>query len=1131
MTDQARIAQLVENVRTASAAQQATAERLQNTEPGESRNQQIVSSIAQVRAAERELQQALPAGTTLSQALGVADPSTTPNRETGSQVSGGGVNQPSAQGGNRYLQNVLDGARLGNLQFNIQENILNSYDRYTYHFGLFMVGDQDYERVDIYKDIFSPNSVRKFTLAESGVTAGFNIVDVEIKDSVSPSFRTRNTITSEMTLTLTEPYGMTLVDKMFNASKELGIMNYRFAPLILTLEIRGYTENGVAIRTSPIKKAWKILIIDFESTLNESGSTYRITATSHNSMAFRDQYYMLPTNLVIYVNENGTPTAVAASAPATPTPPAAATRQETVIEYNAMGDVVGTRLVTVPAPASAPAQAATAPAPVQQSIPSGQSPQLTASPTVTPPTRINGSVGQFFTKLGEIMTQFYKNARQNPTTEGVRSRTAVATPFLIYEFQVAPELADQMLDMSPTTNNRRARFSPGSHLREIHVSRVGIGELVDDIMASLTNANWLIVDQESGRIKIPRVESRIEHVGWDGILNDYVKKITFYITIMETLRSVPDPDYGNHYQSSPQNQLTRLQRIADQGLNKLYPYIYSGYNTEIISFEIKFNNLHVIPMPLYGGLTITPSAEGQSAQRRLQTLRGELDNTDRSLVTGRERITALTGQIATVGEQLTNVARNAATPTLAPVTPYTTSSPSRRGRDTRAEQQRQADENAAAGARLAAQQEALRQQQTALQTELGTVNTQLQELERDKLRIETELSQQSIREIVIFDSATAGRLGLNYTPESEVIQRRAASQAQNQSRRQGRNFVEDLSIYQENPAQLSYIGDPRDLNNTSNRSPLTADPRNNPMRNIYSTILGQIYDRAGLQLTEVEMEIRGDPYWLGITNMERIYELDGYLRNGGPRTYASSTTDNRNRPFANYFGRDAQFLLLFRSGQQPSEQTGFMDFTRATTQNQSVFFNGVYNTIEVTHTFSNGKFTQKLLGVRDALVNLNNLPAASAGSTASSQGAASPASPASPAASQPSGINTTQPQAVDPVATARPGSEGTPPVGSPTPASQAAASSTANGPAGDAQRRADNAVILAQTRNEEFVGGTLGVAAQTSGGSIFGSNSGRSIYDPGGPPLTNEQIRSLGVSQAELDRVTQENLARRGSGR
>jgi hypothetical protein len=70
---------------------------------------------------------------------------------------------------------------------------------------------------------------------------------------------------------------------------------------------------------------------------------------------------------------------------------------------------------------------------------------------------------------------------------------------------------------------------------------------------------------------------------------------------------------------------------------------------------------------------------------------------------------------------------------------------------------------------------------------------------------------------------------------------------------------------------------------------------------------------------------------------------------------------------ANYFDYDAHFLLIFRGGQIPEEDTGLQKLEN------SVWFTAVYQTITVTHKFENGTFTQKINAVRDGLINLNGL--------------------------------------------------------------------------------------------------------------------------------------------------------------
>ena len=1075
----ANIDQLVQNVVDARAAQEATVERLRGTGQGEfdSRNQQMLDSIRQVRTAESELQQALPEGTNIDQYLGGA-------KIQGQQSPGGSDVAPTAadggpaaqvssagNGGNRFLQNVLDAHRLGNIQFNLQDNMLNQYDRYTYHFAMHMVSDTDSEKITLHRDIFTPGAIEKITIAESGVTTGFNIVRIEIQDFVSPGFRTRNTLTTELSITLTEPYGMTIVDRMFQASKQLQIKSWRFAPIVLTLEIRGYSDNGTPISSSPIKKAWKILILDFDSTLNESGSVYTITATASNSLAFRDQFYMLPTNVVIQVNEGGKPTSITVTntpppqqpppaaerpvnPPATPntSPPAAGSapqpnpdtpRQPATPPAQNPAPIASdatpgsnSQAGTVPPSTGAPQQPAGTPAPAPtpaQSSPTAVQPPATAgaqnqatgqgqdranAPSSPPPgTPMDGSVGQFFSKLGQIMTDFYRKARADPTATG-------GVPYLIYEFRVAPDLASQQIEITATANARRRTFNINTNGREIHINRVGISELVDDIVASLADKNWFNTTAAHGRVKVPRVESRIEHIGWDGILNDYVRRITFYVSVMETLRAIPNQEYGDRFQNNPTNQLTRLNAIAEQGLHKLYPYIFSGYNTEIIKFDIKFNHLHIIPMPLFQGQTNTPASEGQSEIVRLGQERTELQ----------ARQTSLAAEERTITQSIDTLrsGRQSVTPAQAPQGAVVGQTPGT-----------VPDATAPASNQIAVLEDNLARVRTAQQVNnltLAQIGDNTEEIRN--------------RGVQIFDANTARMLNLPAASAATIARQQAQTQQQLQAARQPRKFLEDINVNSNNPIRISYASDPRDINNNLNRSPTTTDPRQNESRNIYSTMLGQLYDRVGYQLTEVELEIRGDPYWLGLTNMERVAELSAAVQtvagsqnapagqtNAAPgnqptaasantsapqtaitQTYASGLTGMRDRTYANYYGRDAQFLLLFRAGNQPSDTTGFMDFNRNSTQNQSVFFNGVYNALQVTHVFESGKFTQRLMGVRDPLINLNDIRGAQSGQTAAGQGATGPAgSSAGPA-------NPTQPnQAAAPAATppsaANPGSD------------------------------------------------------------------------------------------------------------
>jgi hypothetical protein len=102
-----------------------------------------------------------------------------------------------------------------NIQFTPQVNPLNQYANYTYHvrFSLLSLSSA-YQQDGTYATM---NGASRIIIAESGVTAGFNITEFEYKNNCAPSDKNMNTTSTTWSMTLTEPYGMSLIDKMFTA--------------------------------------------------------------------------------------------------------------------------------------------------------------------------------------------------------------------------------------------------------------------------------------------------------------------------------------------------------------------------------------------------------------------------------------------------------------------------------------------------------------------------------------------------------------------------------------------------------------------------------------------------------------------------------------------------------------------------------------------------------------------------------------------------------------------------------------------------------------------------------------------------------------------------------------------------
>jgi hypothetical protein len=768
------------------------------------------------------------------------------------------------------------------ITFNFEPNAHNQYDRVTYNFKLSMVNDSDAEDINIGQNIRN-NSIRKVIVAQSGVTTGFNITDVEIQDMVSSNFRSRGNMTTEVRFTLVEPYSLTLPDKMYAASVDLGLPNWRLAPMFLELEFKYIKADGSLYTPTQgnLVKVYQIVIVDFDSQITEVGSTYQIKSMVQGNRGFADAFNILP-------------------------------QTHSVVMEGA-----------------------------------------------------NTNVKSFFVRLGEIITDLYIKERAENRN--------VVTPIMVYKFVVTEKLGEQEINFTQQSNQRRANFTQATPGGQITVSRgISISALIDDIMASLKDPKFFITRPDAdGAVRIPRIECRTRNIGWDGLLNDYVREFTFVISTKDSVRPVPFREYGEAFQSNPDLQKARLEWLAEY-MKKSYDYYYTGLNTEVLNLDIKFNQLHSVVTPL---MNTVPFPQYANA----------------SLVEG---FTAEYNQARAARDQnlsITNLIRNA---------PEGLGDP---------------DANAA-------------RQLSQAELELANQNTRLQ-----------EILQQSI---IFFDpenplrEQVRGPAG-NSEREAEFRNRIVEVRENNRRAASRKEFLEDTP--KRDPAtliadslRLSYITDPRDMANMQARAAgggnQTPEGANNPQdstRALVTSIITQIYDKS-YQMLDLDMKIKGDPYWLGVSDVDRMKELSEFVEAATSTGRASDEVAASRSDTAEWFNRDTVFLLKFRAGAPPSVTTGFQNLN-----NESDFFYGIYTAIEITHEFKNGMFTQQLKATRDMLINVSTIrqaqsrtrnptqpPVANAGPSATGNaptGAATPGAGPSPGQPTQGAGETVTPRAQTPV--------------------------------------------------------------------------------------------------------------------
>lgn len=130
-------------------------------------------------------------------------------------------------------------------------------------------------------------------------------------------------------------------------------------------------------------------------------------------------------------------------------------------------------------------------------------------------------------------------------------------------------------------------------------------------------------------------------------------------------------------------------------------------------------------------------------------------------------------------------------------------------------------------------------------------------------------------------------------------------------------------------------------------------------RGLYGAILEQLYGPLTSGLITVELEIRGDPYWLGYSNLER----KSHMSNGPPDLTPNAALPNNQEG-------DCVFLLNFDFPFEIDPETGGPTIRENENGERLDTFNGMYRTIRVVHNFDGGQFTSTIHGSRLPLIDL-----------------------------------------------------------------------------------------------------------------------------------------------------------------
>ena len=117
----------------------------------------------------------------------------------------------------------------------------------------------------------------------------------EVTMNAIPGLNEKRRLTSvtQINMTIIEPAGITLFERMRAAAANNGYLDHLDAPYLLTVEFAGFDEHGnqpPGIKKERLKRMIPIKMTNMQLDVNQGGTVYTATAVPYNEFAYLDQY-------------------------------------------------------------------------------------------------------------------------------------------------------------------------------------------------------------------------------------------------------------------------------------------------------------------------------------------------------------------------------------------------------------------------------------------------------------------------------------------------------------------------------------------------------------------------------------------------------------------------------------------------------------------------------------------------------------------------------------------------------------------------------------------------------------------------------------------------------------------------
>ena len=456
---------------------------------------------------------------------------------------------------------------LNNVQIDEKANPLKEYASYTYNLSLYMMGVKGY--IDLMRSngtspLEAVNSTSKVLVAKSGgmdqpISEQFDIDffmdSLSITNVGSPNRSSANTNAVDIKFEIYEPRGITLLERLKNASAQFGTeTNYIQTPYLLQIDFKGYDDEGRQVNQRILPRFIPIKIVELSFEITSSGAAYKINAVPYHHNVFGSINNTIPLNLQV--------------------------------KATTVGDIFSSTAQTIEDEKSTDTDADGQPVETVKTVVKGKSTTLAAA----------------ITDYNKKTTLPKRENKGGPPNEDIIT-PAEAELFDEIEFNPGGEIANSLLvtdkfdalntDMKEAGDAFRQYASAIKgqvQLEDNQIFRInagtGIVSLLNFVVIASNYMERNVREENAGSGKgqnTPvywwKIKPKIIDVkGWDKKAGRYKYKVRYDV--------IPTTVFYSDYPWAPRSKPTGV------GYHKRYEYIFTGENTEVLNFKLDFNTAY-----------------------------------------------------------------------------------------------------------------------------------------------------------------------------------------------------------------------------------------------------------------------------------------------------------------------------------------------------------------------------------------------------------------------------------------------------------------------------------------------------------------------------------------------------------